>query len=36
MVVYENPWPYAVIDNFYPDDVFETIQLEARRFLAKM
>lgn len=35
MVIYENPWPYAVIDNFYPNDVFETIQLEARRFLAK-
>jgi len=33
MVVYQDPWPHIVIENFYTDEVFAKIKSATKRFL---
>lgn len=33
MVVYQEPWPHIVIDDYYAPDVFEVLKKEAKTFI---
>lgn len=35
MVIYDNPWPHIVIDDYYETHIFEEILNEGKKFLAK-
>lgn len=35
MVVYQEPWPHIVIDDYYEPHIFEKILNEGKKFLAK-
>lgn len=35
MVIYDNPWPHIIIDDYYEPHVFEEILNEGKKFLAK-